>query len=188
MRRVFSIMTALSFLAVVCFGQSGNQDTESAKTEKALATGLKPLKRLEICPPLFDGSFGTDPAVPSQATLMALAEGKLKASAVPYKLQTYHREALMDRSVMAARKTTGWVHIRAQVIALPDGKAYACRIVLQVQSPVNHPADEKQYVFANLYEDSKLILAGPDLAPDAISNGMSELFGRFADRWVLAHK
>jgi hypothetical protein len=188
MRRLLSMLAVLAMVAVVCGGQTNTQDTESAKTERALATGLKPLKQIEICPPSFDGPFGTDPLVPSQATLMGLAEAKLKAGGVPYQLQSYHREALMDKTIMVARKTTAWLHLRVQVIALPDKKAYACRIVLQLQSPVNHPADEKQYVFANLYEDSKLILTGPDLTSDGISNGMSEIFGRFADRWALSHQ
>jgi len=185
MGRILSIcaVCAFSFAAA----QNDAQPPLQSATEKALAAGLKPLRQIDICPPLFDGEFGTNPVVPSRQDLMGIVEAKLKAGSVLYSLQAQHNEALVDKHILEERKTTAWMHLRFQVIALPDKTAYACRIVIQLQSPVTHPGDDKQYVFANLYEDSRLVLSTRDLTKDAITNAVSELFGRFADRWNLAH-
>ena len=188
MKRLLSIMTVCTVWAVAWSAQGDAQSTAAANTEKALAAGLKPLKQIEICPPLFEGDFGTDPVVPSQVALMGIVEAKFKAGAVVYSLQQQHNEVVVDKHILEARKTTGWMHLRFQVLSLPDKKAYACRIVIQVQSPVIHPGDDKQYVFANLYEDSNVILTSQDLTTDGITNGVSELFTRFAERWARAHK
>ena len=175
-------------LGVGCASACGAQAPDQNATEKALAIGLKPLKQIEICPPLFDGSFGTEPAVPSSDSLMAIVEAKLKAGGVAYTLQKQHNEVLVDRRIRELEKTTAWLHLRFQVLSLPDKKAYAFRVVAQLQAPVPHPADEKQFVFANLYEDSKVVLAAQDLTADAINGAVTELFTRFAERWVMAHK
>lgn len=173
---------------MVFAGQGGGQTATDLSTEKALAAGIRPLKKIEICPPLFEGSFGTDSVVPSQEILMGLVAAKLKDGGVPYNLRQQHNEAVVDRHILEARKTTAWMHLKFQVLSLPDKKAYAFRIVVQVQTPVTHPGDPKVYVFANLYEDSKVVLAARDLTSDAIVNSVSDLFATFAERWVAAHK
>jgi hypothetical protein len=167
--------------------QNGTPTQQESDTEKALATGLKPLKQIEICPALFDGDFGTDPVVPSQRALMEIMEAKLNAGAVPHSPQPRHNEAVVDKHILQARKTTAWMHLRFLELALPDKKAYAFRVVIQIQSPVTHPGDEKQYVFANLYEDSKVVLANHDLVTSAINDAVGELFEHLASRWALAH-
>jgi hypothetical protein len=180
MRRLFSALALGLMFAIAAGAQE-----DGGATERALLTGLKPLTNIEFCPQVFDGSFGGK--LPTQDALRAVAASKLKEGGVKFAFSDKHNETVVDKRIRDARKNTGWMHLKVQVIVSADGKAYGCRIVLQVQSPVVHPADPRAYVFANLYEDSLLIVSTPEAAGSAVENGMSEVFGRFCDRWKRAH-
>jgi hypothetical protein len=165
---------------------AGAQGGSAGDTEKALLAGLKPIKQIEFCPPVFDGAFGGD--LPTSDALLNKVLGKFAERGVKFTRSEKHNEQVVDKKTLEARKTTGWMHVKVQVIRTSDGKAVCCRVVIQVQSPVAHPADSKTYVFANLYEDSLLIASSRELAGSAIENGVSEVFGRFCDLWERAHR